>query len=470
MATLVRNQDEASRADGVFEVIHPATAEIVAQFHWHSSKELTRRVERTAREFTLWRQTSIAERAAMLRHVAKLLRDKRDAYARLITGEMGKPIVESRAEIDKCAWGCDYYADHAAQFLEPEGVETDGAQSFIRFEPLGVILAVMPWNFPFWQVFRFAAPALAAGNAILLKHASSVPGCAAAIERLFERAGSPHGVFANLRIPSDEVETVIRHPAVRGVTLTGSEQAGAAIASQAGKHLHKCVLELGGSDPFIVLDDVNVDEVAARAAAARTQNAGQSCIAAKRFIVLEGIADRFEKALTEKMKSLRIGDPYDEHTHIGPLARGELREALDQQVSRSIKQGAQLLCGGRCVDGPGFFYWPTVLSQVTPGMPVFDEETFGPVAAVVRAIDPEHAVHLANQSKYGLGASVWTKDIELGMSLVEDIEAGCVFINDIVKSDPRLPFGGVKRSGYGRELSVYGIREFVNIKTVRIGS
>jgi len=386
-----------------------------------------------------------------------------------MTREMGKPITAAEGEAEKCAWVCDFYSKNAERFLSPEDAETDAAHSFVRYDPIGPVLAVMPWNFPFWQVFRFAAPALMAGNVGLLKHASNVPGCALAIESVFTKAGFPMGAFQTLLVGSKVVEGIIRHPAVRAVTLTGSDPAGRAVASQAGAALKKTVLELGGSDPFIVLADADAEAVASKAAVARTINNGQSCIAAKRFIVEDAVADRFEAAFVKAMAALKVGDPSEKDTDVGPLARRDLMDDLQSQVDRSVRAGAKLALGGKPLEGTGYFYPPTVLTHVEPGMAAFEEETFGPVASVTRAKNTDHALALANASDFGLGASLWTGDPARGEALAAEVEAGAVFVNGIVKSDPRLPFGGVKLSGYGRELSAFGIREFVNIKTVWVG-
>jgi succinate-semialdehyde dehydrogenase/glutarate-semialdehyde dehydrogenase len=385
-----------------------------------------------------------------------------------MTEEMGKTIVSAEAEVVKCAWVCDHYAENGAAWLAPERIKTDASDSFVRFDPLGPVLAVMPWNFPFWQVFRFAAPALMAGNVALLKHASNVPGCALAIEQIFLEAGAPEGVFTTLLTGNKAVEQVLESPIVQAVTLTGSDPAGRAVAAKAGSLLKKTVLELGGSDPFIVLADADPEEAAKEAAKARCINNGQSCIAAKRFIVQEPLADRFEQAMTREMAALKVGDPMDRATDVGPLAREDLLHDLDRQVKETVAKGARLLTGGERLPGRGYYYAPTVLARVEPGMVAFDEETFGPVAAITRAKSVEHAVELANRSKFGLGASLWTKDLDRARELARQIEAGAVFANGMVKSDPRLPFGGIKTSGYGRELSHYGLREFVNVKSVWI--
>jgi succinate-semialdehyde dehydrogenase/glutarate-semialdehyde dehydrogenase len=385
-----------------------------------------------------------------------------------MTLEMGKPIVQAEAEVDKCAACCDYYADHAEAFLAEQPSKTDASKSYVRFDPLGPVLAVMPWNFPYWQVFRFAAPALMAGNAGILKHASNVPRCALAIEKVFREAGFPQGLFTAPLLESRAIASLISDPRIVAVTLTGSERAGSAVAGQAGRELKKTVLELGGSDPFIVLADADLAAAAKAAADARLVNSGQSCIAAKRFIAVEAIADRFLDLFLDELRSRRMGDPLARETQVGPQARTDLRDELHKQVEESVKRGAKCLLGGEIPRGPGAFYPPTLLAGVDKGMPAFDQETFGPVAAVVRAKDEGDAVRLANDSSFGLGASLWTQDRARAEHLAAQIEAGAVFVNGIVKSDPRLPFGGIKRSGYGRELSEYGIREFVNIKSVWI--
>ncbi len=448
--------------------VNPATEEVIHEYGEHDAGEVRRRLERAAAAASSWRDFSFAERAELMSRLAERLRESCEAYGRLMTEEMGKPIAAAESEVDKCAWVCDYYAEHAAAFLAPEAVETDAARSFVRFDPLGPVLAIMPWNFPFWQHFRFAAPAVMAGNVAVLKHASNVPGCALAMEELFRDAGFPEGVMTTLLVPSARTAELIAQPEIRAVTLTGSERAGREVAAAAGRQLKKTVLELGGSDPFVVLADADPRAAAAQAAKARTVNSGQSCIAAKRFIVEEEIADRFEEEFVRRMEGLRVGDPMDRETEVGPLAREDLLATLDDQVARSLAAGARLATGGERLARKGWFYAPTVLTGVRPGMAAFDEETFGPVAAVVRARDAAEAIELANRSPYGLGASLWTADAARGEDLAREIEAGSVFVNGMVKSDPRLPFGGIKSSGYGRELAAFGIREFVNIKTVWI--
>jgi succinate-semialdehyde dehydrogenase/glutarate-semialdehyde dehydrogenase len=404
-----------------------------------------------------------------LQAAARTLRKQKTRLAALATREMGKTIVEAEAEIQKCAWNCDFYAEHASGFLSDEHVEMGLSHSFVAFEPLGVVLAIMPWNFPFWQVFRFAAPALMAGNGAILKHASNVPSCALAIEDVLRTAGLPEGLFRTVLVPGSQVEPLIADARIAAVTLTGSSEVGERVASAAGRSLKKQVLELGGSDPFIVLADADLEAAVTTAVRARNQNNGQSCIAAKRFIVEEQVADEFAARFAETVRALHVGDPMQRDTNIGPLARGDLRETLIEQVERSVAKGAQTLTGGQPLDGKGYFYAPTVLDGVREEMPAFREETFGPVAAVIRARDPQHAVRLANDTEYGLGAALWTRDVERGTQLARHIEAGNVFINGMVASDPRIPFGGIKRSGYGRELAVYGIKEFVNIQTIVVG-
>jgi len=448
--------------------VNPATGEVLETFTPTSPEELERIVTRAQAAFVEWRAAPFAVRAEHMRGAARLLRKDMAVHAVTMTLEMGKPIVQAEAEVEKCAWVCDFYAEHAESFLAEQPRETDASKSYVRFDPLGPVLAVMPWNFPYWQVFRFAAPALMAGNAGILKHASNVPRCALAIEKVLREAGFPEGLFATALIDSGPVVRLIADPRIVAATLTGSERAGSAVAAQAGRELKKTVLELGGSDPFIVLGDADLATAAKAAADARLVNSGQSCIAAKRFIVVEAVADRFLELFADELRSRRMGDPMARETQVGPQARIDLRDGLHRQVEESIKRGARLLLGGRIPPGSGAYYPPTLLAGVDKGMPAFDEETFGPVAAAVRAKDEGDAVRLANDSAFGLGASLWTRDRARGQRLATQIEAGAVFVNGIVKSDPRLPFGGVKRSGYGRELSEYGIREFVNIKSVWI--
>ena len=446
--------------------INPATGEVLENFQEMSTSEIDGILQAAETTFREWRKRPFVERTKRMRQAAALLRAGKEKYARTMALEMGKPIVQGEMEVEKCAWACDYYAEHAEAFLAEQPRETDASRSYIRFDPLGPVLAIMPWNFPFWQVFRFAAPALMAGNAGILKHASNVPRCALQIEEVFRESGFPENLFRTVLVGSGKVAGITADPRIRAATLTGSDSAGSKVAEQAGREIKKTVLELGGSDPFIVLEDADVQKAAKTAADARLINSGESCIAAKRFIVVEKVANTFLEVFVAEMRSRKMGDPLDRQTQVGPQARHDLRESLHRQVEESVKRGAQLLLGGRMPESPGAFYPPTVLAGVNKGMPAFDEETFGPVAAVIRARDEGDAIRLANDSPFGLGASLWTQDRERAEQLVGEIEAGCVFVNELVKSDPRLPFGGVKRSGYGRELSEYGIREFMNIKSV----
>ena len=449
--------------------LNPATEELVENFQTYSHTQVNEALEQAHQTFMKWRTTSFAERAAHLHSVAAHLREHKATLARLATLEMGKPIVEAEAEVEKCAWNCDFYADNAAKFLADEHVTSNAAESYISFQPLGVVLALMPWNFPYWQVFRFAAPALMAGNTAVLKHASNVSLCALEIERVLQEAGLPQGILRTVLVPGAETRQLIEDPRIAAVTLTGSDSAGVAVASASGHVLKKTVLELGGSDAFIVLDDADLDAAAQMAVRARFQNTGQSCIAAKRFIVVESVAATFEQKFVEYTAQLRVGDPFDRQTQVGPMARGDLREALEKQVAASVKMGAKVLLGGHALPGKGFFYAPSIVTAVTPDMPLFREETFGPVAAVIHARDTDHAIALANNSDFGLGGNLWTRNIDRARDIARRLETGGVFINGMTASDPRLPFGGVKRSGYGRELSTFGIREFVNIQTVWIG-
>jgi succinate-semialdehyde dehydrogenase/glutarate-semialdehyde dehydrogenase len=449
--------------------INPATEEILGEFNEHGPEEIERALGAAERAFAAWRTTSLGERGELLRAVASHLRGDRSTWAGLITAEMGKPIVEAEAEIEKCAWACEFFAERAEEFLAIAPKISTATESYVRFDPLGTVLAIMPWNFPFWQVFRFAAPTLMAGNTGLLKHAANVPQCALAIERVFRDAGAPDGLFQTLLVSSSDIGGLIDDDRVRAVTLTGSDVAGSKVAERSGRVLKKTVMELGGSDPFIVLPDADLDQAVARAVSSRYQNTGQSCISAKRFIVVNDIIDEFTTRLVSAVEELRTGDPMERTTDLGPVARDDLRSALHDQVERSLAQEASLATGGHALDGRGYFYAPTVLTNVYPGMAAFDEETFGPVAAVIPANDVTEAVELANNTRYGLGASIWSGDIGKAKSLARQVDAGSVFINGMVASDPRLPFGGVKRSGWGRELSEFGIHEFVNIKTVWVG-
>lgn len=451
------------------QTINPTSGEVLETFEPFSQQQINRALDQAHQAFLRWRTLTFAERAEHLHNVASNLRDHKTALARIAVLEMGKSITEAEGEVEKCAWNCDFFADHAERFLADEKVATNATESYVAFRPLGVILAVMPWNFPYWQVFRFAAPALMAGNTAVLKHASNVSRVALEIERIFQEAGLPQGVLRTVLVPGSEAPRLIEDPRIAAVTLTGSEVAGVEVAATSGHVLKKTVLELGGSDAFIVLDDADLDEAAQVAVTARFQNNGQSCIAAKRFIVIDSVAEAFEQKFVASTARLKVGDPLEYDTRIGPLARKDLRETLDQQVQQSIQQGARVLIGGKAREGKGYFYEPTILTNVTPEMSVFKDETFGPVAAVIRARDVEHAIELANDSKFGLGSNLWTRNIEQARKLAARIEAGGVFINGMTTSDPRLPFGGVKRSGYGRELSSFGIQEFVNVQTVWIG-
>jgi succinate-semialdehyde dehydrogenase/glutarate-semialdehyde dehydrogenase len=447
--------------------IDPATGETLARFDVHSPAEIDARLERAACAQAAWRWQPADERAALLPRLAALLRAEKETLAALITSEMGKPIAEATAEVEKCALNCDFYADHAPAMLADAPVAAVPGTT-LAFEPLGVILAIMPWNYPLWQVVRFLAPALAAGNGAILKHAANVPQSALALERLVTDAGFPEGLFANLFVEPAVVADVIADPRIAGVTLTGSTEVGAIVAGQAGAALKKQVLELGGSDPFVILADADLDRAAQVAVTARFTNAGQSCVNAKRFIVEARVADAFAERFLGGIAELKLGNPRDATTTLGPLARGNLRTAIDDQVQRSIASGAQLRAGGKMPDGAGFYYPATLLDHVAPGMAAFDEETFGPAAAIVRAADADEAIALANRTSFGLGASIWTADTDRGRALARRIDAGAVFVNAMVASDPRVPFGGIKRSGYGRELGEAGMKEFTNMKTIRV--
>ena len=448
--------------------INPATGETLKTFEPHSSAEIEQRLQLAAETFQSHRRTSLEERAAKMMRVAEILENEKLAFGKLMTVEMGKPIKAAIAEAEKCAWVCRYYAENAHTHLADIVVETDAKKSFVRFQPIGPVLAVMPWNFPFWQVLRFAAPALMAGNVGLLKHASNVPQCALAIEDLFRRAGFPEGTFQTLLVGVEAVERILGDERVAAATLTGSEPAGSSVSSIAGKHIKTTVLELGGSDPFIVMPSANFEAAVTTAVKARTINNGQSCIAAKRFIVSAAIYDEFEKRFVEEMKALRVGDPMEESTEIGPLATPQIVKDLERQVNDAVAQGARILTGGKRLQRPGNYYEPTVLVDVNPSTKISCEEIFGPVAMMFRVADIDEAIQLANSTTFGLGSAAWTNDEQEQERFINEVEAGTVFINGMVASDPRLPFGGIKHSGYGRELSEFGIREFVNIKTVWI--
>jgi succinate-semialdehyde dehydrogenase/glutarate-semialdehyde dehydrogenase len=451
------------------ESINPATGEHLESFPLHTQEEIEAALDRAVAVQRSWARRPFAERANLMHRAAGVLRSNRARYALAITREMGKPIVDAEAEIDKCALACDFYADRAEQFLADEHIASNASESFIAYQPLGVVLAVMPWNFPFWQVIRFAAPALMAGNVGVLKHASNVTRCALDLQELFHDAGFPDGAFTTLVVPGSEVKHLIADDRIAAVTITGSEPAGVSVATESGKALKKHVLELGGSDAFIVLADADIVAAATTAAKARYQNAGQSCICGKRFIVEDAVYDRFVSAFVDAARAYVPGDPELRTTTMGPLARTDLRDDLVKQIDASVARGAKVVLGGTIPDRPGAFFDATILTDVDDTMAVFREETFGPVAAVIRARDAEHAVALANDSIFGLGGALWTGDVERGKSLARRIVTGAVFINGMTASDPRLPFGGVKHSGYGRELSYLGIREFMNIQTVWVG-
>ncbi len=449
---------------------NPATNRTIEVFAEYSEEQVDGLIQQTHETFLEWKNTTFPERSELMLKVAEILRENKQEYARIMTLEMGKPITQAIAEVEKCAWVCQYYAENAESILKNEIIQTDASESYVEFDPIGIVFAVMPWNFPFWQVFRFAAPALMAGNVALLKHASNVPLSALAIEEIFQLAGFPQNTFTTLLISSREVQRVIENPLVKASTITGSEPAGSKVAEISGKNIKTSVLELGGSDPFIILEDADIEKAAKIGVFARIINNGQSCIAAKRFIYVEKIAEQFEKLFIENMSKLKIGDPMNEETELGPIAREDLLMELDMQVQTSIKQGATLLLGGSRIEGIGAFYQPTILSNVKKGMLAYSEELFGPVAIFIKVKDEEEAIQVANDSEFGLGASLWTSDLEKAKLIAKRIESGSVFINGMVKSDPRLPFGGIKKSGFGRELSHYGIKEFVNIKTIWIAN
>ncbi|ELY88237.1 aldehyde dehydrogenase [Natrialba hulunbeirensis JCM 10989] len=449
------------------ESTNPATGDVIETYDETDASERENRLDRAQAAFEEWRDVPIETRQRLLVDAGDILRENTEEYAELMTREMGKPIEQARAEVEKCAWVCDYYGEHAAEFLQDEVVAGDpNARTVVAHQPLGPILAIMPWNFPFWQVFRFAAPNLVAGNVGLLKHASNVPGCARAIEDIFHEAGFPADVFTTLLIDSSEIEAVIQDDRVQGVTLTGSDGAGRAVAETAGSELKKTVLELGGSDPFVVLEDAPLDETVETAVQARLLNSGQSCIAAKRFIVVEDVYDEFVDRFVAEMDAQVVGDPLDEETDIGPQARPDLLDQLHEQVQETVEQGGEVRLGGEPMDREGAFYPPTVLTNVPEDAPADQEELFGPVATVFRVPDEAAAIEKANDTRFGLGASVWTDDLERGERVAREFDSGLAFVNELVKSDPRLPFGGVKDSGYGRELARDGIHEFTNTKTI----
>jgi succinate-semialdehyde dehydrogenase/glutarate-semialdehyde dehydrogenase len=451
------------------QTINPATGEPGKSYDPHSIDDARAAAKSAQAAFREWRRTGFAERSAVIRKAAEILRARKDEFARLMTEEMGKTLADGRAEVEKCAFHCDWFADHAAGYLADEPADMGGGEAFVTFNPLGIVLAVMPWNFPFWQVFRAAAPALMAGNGMLLKHASNVPGCALAIEEVLHQAGVPRDLFRTLLLPSREVEALIKDDNVAAVTLTGSVAAGRSVATAAASVLKKCVLELGGSDAYVILEDADIPAAAKIAATARMVNGGQSCIAGKRFIVVRPVLEPFKQALVDAMRGYPMGDPAQEGTKLGPMVSVKARDEIHSQVEASIAKGAKLLLGGEIPDRPGAWYPATVLSDVRPGQPAHDEDVFGPVAAIIAATDEGDAIRIANASEFGLGSGVLTSDLDRGRRIAaEELEAGMSFVNENVRSDPRTPFGGVKHSGYGRECSAYGIREFVNIKTVHV--
>ncbi len=449
--------------------INPANNKVIKSYDEITTAESAEIIFLADTAFKSWKETKFNHRSELMKNAARVLRENSEEYSVLMTMEMGKPIVQSRAEVEKCAWVCDYYAENAEKFLVDEIIRTEAAKSFVSYQPLGVILAIMPWNFPFWQVFRFAAPNLMAGNAGLLKHSSNVSGCALAIEDVFRKAGFPENLFRTLLVKATNTKEIISNEKVRAVTITGSVPAGKSVASLAGSLIKKTVLELGGSDPYVILEDADLKKASISCVTSRIINAGQSCIAAKRFIIVESVYDEFEKLYLGLMSKKKMGDPFNEKNDLGPQASLQLRNELHDQVLKSVKQGAELILGGIIPEMEGAYYPPTILRNVKPGMAAFDEELFGPVAALIKAKDEEDAIELANKSIFGLGAAVFTKDVKKGELIAKQrLNAGCCFVNDFVKSDPRLPFGGIKESGYGRELSPFGIKEFVNIKSVYV--
>jgi succinate-semialdehyde dehydrogenase/glutarate-semialdehyde dehydrogenase len=464
---LIKNPSPTAPQRGIAS-INPTDGRLVRQFEAHSELEVERRIQNASDAFHKYRRAPLADRARLMIRVAEVLESEKENYARTMTLEMGKLFRAAVQEVEKCAWACRYFAENAPRFLADEETVTKLARSFVRYQPLGVVLSVMPWNFPFWQVLRFAAPALMAGNVGLLKHASNVPQCALAIEEVFRRAGFRECVFQTLLIPSERVNRLIEDVRVSAVTLTGSVGAGSSVASAAGKQIKKAVLELGGSDPFIVMSSANLDEAVATAVQARTVNTGQSCIAAKRFIVDRAIAEEFEQRFVNRMAALKVGDPMEEKTDIGPLATADVLKSLEEQVNSTVRKGARVLLGGKRLDRPGYFFAPTVLTNIPENSPACDDELFGPVASLFRANGIEEAIRIANDTRFGLGASMWTNEQRERELFIEEIQAGVVFVNGMVASNPALPFGGVKQSGYGRELGREGIREFVNIKTISI--
>ncbi len=453
----------------MIQAINPASEDIIKTYTPHTDEQVAERIEWCHQAFMEWKKKPYPDRSTCMKNIAEILRNRKEELAMIITSEMGKTLKESRAEIEKCAWVCDYYAENAASFLEDEKIETDASSSYVSYQPLGIVFVIMPWNYPFWQVFRFAAPGLMAGNAALLKHAPNVPGCAEAIESVFIEAGFPEALFTNLYISNEQASNVIEHDLVKAVTLTGSTRAGKEVAEQVGKALKKCVLELGGNDPYIILEDADLDHAIKTTVASRLKNNGQSCISAKRFIVPESIKYEFEEKLMKEMQSYKFGDPTNDQVDLGPLVGDKYRDNLADQVERSKQAGATCLLGGEVPEGRGYYYPPTILTNVKKGMPAFDEELFGPVASIIAVKNEEEAIQVANDTSYGLGSAIFSRDTERAEKIAATrIDAGSCFVNAMVQSDPRLPFGGIKESGFGRELSHHGIKEFVNIKTVYI--
>lgn len=451
------------------KTINPATGEIIKEYSEMSFSEVSGIIQKANTAQKQWKKNSYTERSAFLNKIAQLLKDRKEELGELMSEEMGKPLAESKGEIEKCAWVCEYYADNAEEFLKDDPVETDASKSYVTFNPLGTVLSIMPWNFPFWQLFRFAAPALMAGNAIILSHSENVTGCALEIEELIHDSGISTDLFRTILVENDNMKAVIQHEGIAAVTLTGSTRAGKIVASQAGEALKKTVLELGGSDPSIIFEDADIKQAAESCVNSRLLNSGQSCIAAKRFVIVEKIYDEFVSAFKELAKSKTVGDPFEKGSDLGPMAREDLRDGLHEQVQKSIDKGAKVALGGKKPNSAGAYYPVTILENVTKGMPAYDEELFGPVASMIKVKDEEEAIMVANDSLYGLGASIYSKNIDRAEKIAsEQLEAGCCFVNEFVKSDPRLPFGGIKQSGYGRELGLYGIHEFVNTKTVYV--
>ncbi|WP_428236394.1 NAD-dependent succinate-semialdehyde dehydrogenase [Gracilimonas sp.] len=451
------------------KTINPATGKIIKEYDEMSFDEVDEIIQKANAAQADWKQTGFEERGSYLNEIAGILREQKEELGKLMAEEMGKPLQQGIGEAEKCAWVCEYYAEHAGEFLKDDPVQTDASKSYVTFNPLGVVLAIMPWNFPFWQLFRFAAPALMAGNGAVLKHSENTTGCALKIEEIIHEAGIPKALFRTIVRDKSNMKEVIQHQGIAAVTLTGSTRAGKAVAAQAGEMLKKTVLELGGSDPSIILKDADVKASAETCVNSRLLNSGQSCIAAKRFVVVEEVYDEFLAEFTALMEARKVGNPFDDNTDVGPQARVDLRDQLHEQVQESIKNGAELVMGGEKPEGDGAFYPVTILTNVKPGMPAYSEELFGPVASIIKVKDEEEAIQVANDTNYGLGASVYSQDVEHAEEIAATkLEAGCCFVNDFVKSDPRLPFGGIKNSGYGRELGLYGIHEFVNTKTVYI--